>query len=245
MDYSPFLETLGKQGVFVVPWKNLDCIPMRKWLMDRPVYDAHVKVYAKREGSFLEATSQRWPMFCHTMADAICAPGWFEQALAWLPFADAYFGEPAVLYSVNAFWTQPSPFNYDMTHSWHRDEDDRKQLVLFMLGADTAPEAAHLYQRGSHKIGDAMLGYNKNNPPPHVIHPIFGPQGTSFLVDTRGLHMGLRPNRMRLLMWARYGVSECPASYKWDKLEPVPRKLLGSRFPADPVTQNAIKLVAA
>lgn len=244
-DHAQMLAALRQNGIARVPWRMADCLNFRKYLMEKRCYKAHVKVYAKGEASFFEACAAKWPAFCNSMQDVIGAPGWFETALEFLPLARSYFGEEPLLYSVNAFWTQPSPEQYDMTHGWHRDEDDRKQLVLFMLGADTDPNGAHLYARASHDCGDGGLGYDFGNPPPHVVEQVYGIAGTMFLCDTRGLHMGKRPASIRLLAWARFGVSDPPESYKWDKLEPVPKKILGSRYPTDPALQRAVKLVTA
>jgi hypothetical protein len=58
--------------------------------------------------------------------------------------------------------------------------------------------------------------------------------------------MGERPRAgCRLLLWARWGVSERPVTYDVDELAPVPAALLGDRYPSDPAARAAVRLVAA
>lgn len=216
-------------------------------LRTRPVYDAHVRAKAKLTASVPAAIAMGWPMFCHDMADVIAAPGWFEEALSHIDIAREYFGEEPVLYSLNAFWTQPSAQTYQYTHGWHREGDDRKQLVMFLFGTDVdmTTGGAHLYQTGTHKIADADLGRDFREPPPSGIMVIYGQAGKMFFADTSGLHVGLRPTKIpRLLAWARWGVSDPPESYVHDQLAPVPAASLGDRYPEDPVLRRAIRLVA-
>lgn len=216
-------------------------------LSRRTVYNAHVRAKAEMSAQFALAKTLRWPMFCNDMIDVVTAPHLFELALATYPVARAYFEEEPRLYSMNAFWTQPSDGpQYQDTHSWHRDLDDRKQLVLFLYGTDVFDEAAgaHRYQRGTHQVPDDQLGRHFSDPRPETVATVVGAAGTMFFVDTSGLHMGLRPYRgTRLLAWARWGVSNPPESYNWDKLTPVPRDRLGARYPDNADLREAIKLI--
>ncbi len=221
-------------------------------LMHLPVYNAHVQAKSTEKPVPLSRAmaERRWPMFCHSMQDIVALPHLFELALAQKPAIESYFEEPAVLYSMNIFHTQPAPNvpQYLDTHGWHRDGDDRKQCVVFVYGTAVSQddEGAHLYQIGSHLKGDDELGRDFRAPPENEVAHIHGPAGTAFLADTRGLHIGLRPqHRPRTLMWARWGVSQPPDSYGWDKLAPAPRASLGTRYPADPDLQRAIRFVAA
>jgi len=221
------------------------------FLLQKNVYNAHVQAKASKFLPVTQAFGQTdWPMYCHAMEDAVTAPYFFERALATFEIAKDYFdGEFPFLYSMNAFWTQNASVQYVDTHWWHRDGDCRKQLVLFMYGLDVlAPEeGAHLYQRGSHlSFGDdSLLGYPYTNPPDGVVETFLGAAGTAFMIDTKGMHMGIRPVRRRLLLWARWGVDDPPVSYGWDRLAPVPRALLGSRYPADPALQKSVHLVVS
>lgn len=221
------------------------------------VYNAHVAAKATAfPQSFPAAINEGiWPMFCHSMEDIVKAPHVLESALSLYPLVQEYFEETPLLYSMNAFWTQPvAPHipKYADTHWWHIDGDDRKQLVIFFMGTDipTKEDGAHLYQRASHRYypspTDANLGYPFQQPPDSVVEVMTGKAGEIFLSDPRGMHMAPRPaHNPRMLAWARFGVSDPPVSYGWDKLSPVPKALIGDRYPTDPVLQHAIHLVCA
>jgi Phytanoyl-CoA dioxygenase (PhyH) len=238
------LEELRINGVAELPTR-INALAVREHLDQFPVFNAHVRAKATAQGKLATAP---WPMFCHEMEAAVTAPGLFETALQMLPIADEYFGEPALMYSMNAFWTQPAPGAplYADTHDWHRDGDDRKQLVMFAFGTDVAlrEDGAHLYQRGSHLIRDeAGLMHPNMNPREDTVIAVTGTAGKVFLTDPWGLHMAPRPQKRRLLLWARFGVSCPPEAYRWDKLVPVSRARIGDRYPQDPDPQRAIRLV--
>jgi hypothetical protein len=226
---------------------------VRDYLSETEVYNAHVAAKATARDRFGNVyVRQQWPMFCHSMQDIVTAPHILEASLSLYPLVRDYFQEAPLLYSMNAFWTQPAPNapKYADTHWWHIDGDDRQQLVVFFMGTDvpTKDDGAHLYQRGSHKHypnpTKENLGYDWEHPPESVVEVVTGKAGQVFLTDPRGMHMAPRPaSRPRGLFWARWGVSDPPVSYGWDKLAPVPRSLIGSRFPGDPVLQRAIHLV--
>lgn len=222
---------------------------IQTYFSTKTVYNSHVQVYSTQSLSLCEALVRSgWPMFCHTMEDVVTAPHLFEYATGLHETAKDYFGEKAYLYSMNAFWTQPSHIHYPHTHQWHRDSDCKKQLVMFVYGQSVfAPEqGAHLYQRGSHLKPDDGLGYPMDSPPNTAVERFFGRAGTTFLVDTWGLHMGLKPqSTKRLLLWARWGNDPMPQSYVWDKLSPVSKDLIGDRYPHDRELQEAIHLVVS
>ena len=219
------------------------------YLQDKQVWNAHVIPKATEPPTLLRTAlrEKRWPMMCHSMTDIVLAPFILETAIGMYDVARAYFdGEQPRLYSLNAFWTQPAGGpKYQDTHGWHRDCDDRKQMVMFMYGTsvEQTTNGAHMYQKGTHRIADAALGRDFRAPPYDVIETMVGPAGTLFLADTNGLHMGLRPDQPRMLTWARFGVSNPPNSYKWDELQPVPKEMIGNRYPRSAELQDAIKLV--
>lgn len=216
----------------------------------------------------------QWPAFSHSMEDIIRAPHIFECILQGLDFAWEYFGERPRLYSMNAFWTQPAQARYEETHEWHRDGDDRKQLCTFIYGTDIwcVADGPHGYQRRTHRIADGSLdkvfndakrpvagllteahsaldratGYDYLHPPESVVETIYGKAGTIFFTDPNGRHVGHRPStKPRLLIWGRWGVSDPPEAYKWDHLKPVPKEVLGNRYPVDPVLQDIVRLVVS
>lgn len=245
------LQELRRDGI-IKPSLTFDAFETTAHFLDQPAYNAHVQAKATQppEPLALALGARQWPMLCHTMQAAVTAPGLLEIALKLLPLANEYFEEPALLYSMNAFWTQPAPGAppYQDTHSWHRDGDDRKQLVAFFMLTPVIEleDGAHQYQHGTHVLNDNQLGRHFTAPPPEAVTTIFGVAGEVFLEDTRGLHQAHRPRFLnRGLAWARFGVSDPPESYGWDKLSPVPAALLGVRYPEDPEIRKAIHLIVA
>jgi hypothetical protein len=238
------LATLRRDGIARLPLMLAasEVRDLRDYLATREVWNAHVQAKARASQPCVQACLEgRWPMFCHAMADVIAAPHLFAFALTLTDLVAAYLGEEPLLYSVNAFWTQPaSGPRYGETHGWHRDGDDRKFLVLFAYGTDVlrAEHGAHLFGRGSHQH------QLEGAPPPETVETVCGAAGTMFLADTRGLHQGLRPDRQRLLFWVRWGVSEPPASYRWDKLAPVAKETLPpGHYPAAERLRRSLRLV--
>lgn len=245
------ISELQQNGVALGAYSlNGKMADINEWFSEQLVYNAHVRAKATASAVQEEAVkNQDWPMFCVDMRDAVLAPHLFELMLDYYEFARALFdGEQPILYSMNAFWTQPARDGklYADTHEWHRDLDDRKQFVIFIYGTDVdVPfnDGAHLYQIGTHLVEDAALGRHVRSPPPHIVKTVTGKAGTVFLSNTRGLHMGRRPNKLRMLAWGRWGVSRPPESYIWDKLQPVDKKLLGDRYPTSPEIQDSISFV--
>lgn len=264
------LDELRRDGIVKMPYTMIaaDLFEMLAFLDECTVWPAHVagKANQLRMKKLKDARQDgEWPAFAPTMDDVVCAPHWLEYAIRFYPIAKEYFGETTYLYSINVFWTQPAPSLYDETHTWHRDGDDRKQLGLFLFGADVGEDGAHLYQRGTHRLPDgsppasaegtgsghphaeliASQGGDCLNPVPENVIHMTGPAGTLFVEDPNGLHMGNRPGKPRMFAWARFGVSKPSASYQWDHLRPCPKHLIGVRYPSDPEIQEAISLVVA
>jgi hypothetical protein len=184
-------------------------------LAKAPVFDAHVWALSSRAAHTLDEGLET---ACSTMETVATAPGMLDLVDQFTPLAEAYFGEPALLYSLNAFWTAPGPSVPNSNiQSWHRDRDDRKFLVMFIYGSDVlAPEdGTHLYARGSHRDDSANGG---------EVVEVRGQAGTIFFADTSGRHFGLKPTRgRRMMLWARWGVTDPPPVYLHDELAPVAR----------------------
>lgn len=236
------LGALRLNGIAQV-YQSLGCAQAREiadYLRASPCYPGHVKVYGDGVARPFDETAEMTDVWCHDMETIVLAPYVWDLAISMLPTVARYLDARPHLYSMNAFWTRPSdaPPRVDL-QSWHRDQDDSKFLALFIYGTDVLNEhdGPHLFKVGTH------LGKDDGG----IVHPVYGPAGTAFLADTRGLHMGLKPiNRdPRLLIWARWGVSERPWSYGQDQLSPVDAGLLGDRYPADPETRDLVRLVAA
>lgn len=190
-------------------------------LLRAPVYNAHVWAQSDKRPRTLDECPD---VACTTQETLITAPYFLEFVDRFTPIAQAYIGqEPALLYSVNAFWTMPSPAPANpLYQGFHRDCDDRKFLAMFIYGTDvrTLYDGPHVYERGSHRSYQ-LAG---DMPPCIARREFYGDAGTIIFADTSGLHFGAKPvHARRLIFWARWGVSEPPASYTFDQLYPVDR----------------------
>lgn len=247
---SQLVDALRTDGVFVTgPMDTGRVDEITTHLVQWPMYGSHVAAKAAdiEPPVPYSVAVDRYLAFCPHMRDVVTAPHWFELAVSFYDAAKQYFdGAEPHLYSLNAFWTKPGPTYVD-TQQWHRDYDDERQFAVFMLGTDVpeVADGAHYYQRGSHKVPQEDLGYDWHQPPYNRVERIGGDRGTIFACDPWGLHKGVPPQRYRLLLWARWCVSPTPRVYGVDGLAPVPRSLIGARYPNDPVLQEAIKLVVA
>ena len=234
---TDIVSRLRDFGITKVPGLTQhDAFDIRCHLRSAPCFNSHVKVYADQEREFSDA-EREWQVWCHDMQAAVEAPRFWGLALQYTRVAQHYFCKPPRLYSMNAFWTKPAVEPVQELQTFHRDRDDDQFLALFVYGTDihSREDGPHVYQCGSHERGSLASR----------TETVFGPAGTAFIIDPRGLHKGLLPTRgQRLLLWARWGVSETPWAYTNDKLTPLDRKsvLLG-RYPEDPYLQKAVELV--
>jgi len=229
------VETLQQHGICTVEKMLIsEDREIKEFLKDRPRYDGHVAQDLRP----VHADSTVW---CWHMHDVLRAPHFLEFALQFNDVAEEYLQQEPVLYSLNAFTTFPSnkPLSKDI-QELHRDRDDVRFLALFMYH-DTYVLTE---QDGPHKF---MLGSHGGRTPQRPqVATIYGHPGCAFLADTSGLHYGARPTglRSRSILWARWGVSDPPASYTWDKLSPIPAEELGTRFTAlDARTRRIVRLV--
>lgn len=247
MNDAGLLLALRRDGVVKLPGTLAGVAELTAWLKSRPVVPTHVPwKSAAQPVPFDQAQAGQWPMFCHSMADVVNAPHMLGLSLFGLDFARAYLEAEPLVYSLNAFWTQPSSAGrYKMTHKWHRDGDDARFLVLYVYGEDvlTPDDGPHLFLRGTHAQTDSEIPADRAA----LTETLLGPAGTMFLADARGLHIGQRPlHKLRSLLWVRWGVTDPPASYLWDRMSPVPRQeLRAGVYPENSAQQRAIRLVAA
>lgn len=224
------LPTLQHDGIVRVPGLSVEQVDVI-WdaVRDCPRYAGHVK----REGR----PCVGMPISCWDMHDLIVAPHFWEWALAFTPLAEVYLGVVPLLYSMNMFESLPSELPpHPGIEVFHRDYDDVRFVALFVYLTDVhLGDGSHLYQCGTQDGGAATR-----------ISAICGQRGTAFLADTRGLHRGHRPTSgPRRMAWARWGVSDPPASYVRDQLRPMPHERLGTRYSADPGLQQRVRLVVA
>lgn len=193
-------------------------------------------------GHVYEAGSKRWDFYSGTCCwhpnDILAAPGLFEFFLSFTDIVEMYLGVLPRMYSVNVFQSHPGKAITSNIQTWHRDYDDTKFVGLFVYLSDvlSVEDGPHEYLKGTH--------LSKEPPVMPLTASILGPAGTAFLADTAGLHRGVPPTmKPRTMAWARWGVSERPESYAGAGTQPVPRSVLGSRYPTDPRLQETIRLV--
>lgn len=235
------VDDLRRDGIVVLPQRFVALDGFVKHLMACPIYENHVR---QRKPPLLNGVSAQQvltsgsvaPWMCSDLHDCLRAPGLLEAALSVYPIVRDYLGRPPLLYSVNAFYTLPHSVPKADIQGWHRDADDEDFLALFIYCTDVRRPAdgVHEYQLGTH------IGPNEG-----AIKQVFGVPGTMFLAAPKGLHRGMIPQgRMRMVAWARWGVSDPPPSYVWDLNSPLPRDEIGDRYPDDSILQDAVKLLA-
>lgn len=234
---SDIIETLRRDGI----WRSPTLFPYAKeflaHLKGQPSFPGHVLRAGDEKARPLDEClaipidqpspfENEFHFACHHPISAMSAPGLLNFLFPIFDLAEEYFdGEVARLYSVNSFWKKPRGLP-----GWHYDTDDRKILAFFMYGTDilAMEDGPHGYVKGSQHWGEEEKNrYHNTNvePPQENAEILYGPAGTWFLTDTRGLHNGFCPaadRPARLLTWARWGVSLPPISYIHDKLSPVP-----------------------
>lgn len=235
------VERLRSAGIAAVypPLGRDQAAAIHEHLRSAPTYPGHVRVYGDGVSRSWEECAERFDVWCHDMETVVTAPHLWDMVISLLPAAGCYLDAPPRLYSLNAFWTRASEEapRRDL-QTWHRDRDDERFLAMFLYGTDVLEPAdgPHLFKRGTHEGAEDG-----------EVESVYGPAGTAFLADTRGLHMGMQPTsqRPRLLIWARWCVSERPWSYDQDRLSPVPATRLGDRYPKDRNVRDLVKLVTA
>ena len=167
------LEELRATGIArlgIVPWADGFLAHLAK----APRYPGHVN------------SRPRQGIWHNAMADVVRAPDFLDYAKSFTTTAGEYFGEPAHLWSLNAFYTDHTTPHIPSIHGWHKDREASKILVLFKFGTDTYMDGAQLLDNG------------------HAIESICGPKGTAWLADTTHEHCGRIPAYPRTLVWARF-----------------------------------------
>lgn len=238
------LRKLYWDGIVQLPWRwePHAIAAFTAHLKSQPIYPGHVPSHG-------DGAPRPWaagltlPIASHTMDATVTAPHFMDYALGFTALARRCLGAPPRLYSCHSFWVRPSvEAALDIhTQCWHRDHDDTRFLTLFLYGTDVIAEAdgAHCYAKGTHRNHDGT-----HREPTGPVETVLAKAGSAFLVDGQGLHRGIRPlANERLLCWARWGVSDRPRSYDWDKLEPVPASRIPLSREPDQKTREATTLV--
>lgn len=235
MDPKVAIEELRTSGfTFVGQMKGFQ--EFRDHLLGRYVYlDAHVPETARKNGRHPvpRSISGASECVCVENHDVIRAPHFLEVGMALTSIAGAYLEKtPPVAFSMNAFWTRPGPAgSRPDIQEFHEDRDDTRFLALFCFLTDVMePDDGPQDLRG----------------PDGTVRTIYGPAGTLFLADTSRPHRGRKPtSRERGLAWYRWGVSDIPPAYQWDKNTPIAAAELGDRYPTDPHLRKSIELIAS
>jgi hypothetical protein len=129
-----------------------------------------------------------------------------------LQIVSSYLGCRPTIDDIVAWWSLPGRQIAKEEQFFHRDRDAVKFVKLFVYLSDVdESEGAHVFVPGSHNE-EALLERRRRYADSDVfeIFPdrakmMTGPQGTTFLEDTFGLHKGAVPaTRSRLLLQVRY-----------------------------------------
>ena len=223
------IEAFRERGVLMLePLSSEQLDETLGFLKSREVFNGRHVVQGDVSGFSSWEAAAGSNVLCWRLGDAVLAPNLLERALGMTDFAAEYLGvDVPLLYSMNVFCTRPGqPVRPDI-QDWHRDTDDVRFLPMFFYLTDVGPDA-----RQELRVGDK-------------VESIEGPRGTIFLSDTMREHRGRKPQTAeRIVAWARWGISNPPASYQWDKLGPIDAALLGGRYPQDSRLRESIRLLA-
>lgn len=194
------------------------------FLRRRPVYTGcHVRYAA--QGPVYWDSSLDARVLCWHHEDVLRAPHLLAHALEQSRAAAGLLEvDDPVLYSVNVFCTRPDgPLRPDI-QDWHRDADDTRFVPLFICLTDGVRQEV--------REDDG------------TVHHHYGKAGDAFFSNTMLMHRGLPPAAERIIFWARWGVSDPPAAYKWDQLYPIKNIALPS-YPTDERLQRSLRLLVA
>lgn len=202
------LETFRRDGIVRV--RSLPCPQLHElveYLKSCQVSNHHVFPHGQSVRMARDVLGDmNWPVMAHREEDVRAGPHYMDFIESFRYLVETHFQKPPFLCSTHAFWTQPASHDYPVTHDWHRDPPPRNQCTMFIFGTNimTVEDGAHEYECGSHLISDGGESYTGYKPT-RRIETITGSAGTTFIVDTHGLHVGHRPKHApRLLIVARW-----------------------------------------
>jgi hypothetical protein len=131
-----------------------------------------------------------------------------------LGLAASYLGFTPVITGLSIRWTFPSPAAPDEVQSFHRDCELGSFKLLIYLSDVDAESGPHTYVARSHL--DRMPFRLRVHSDEEVRRErrecvtMLGSAGTSFAIDTRGLHKGAIPARHpRLMLGIQYSLLPC------------------------------------
>lgn len=223
-------EQLREEGIVRLPaFSTAEVDAMLEHLLGCQVFSGRHVVQADASGFSSWEQAAGANVIAWTLGDVIRMPHALERALSMTDTAAEYLGvKTPLLYSMNVFCTRPGQAVRPDIQDWHRDSDDARFMPMFYYLTDVGSDGRQELRVGGREIS------------------IDGQRGTTFLSDTMREHRGLKPLwRERIIGWARWGVSDPPASYVWDKLAPIPAAELGDRYPSDTRLRESIKLLVS
>lgn len=119
----------------------------------RPCFNAHVAAQSDGRESTIEDLAAHAHFGSYRPGEVVAAPHILELANdpTILSAVGGYLGCVPSLYSMNAWWSFPRENLARLTQTFHRDEDDFKNCVLFLYLTDTFGDGCHKYIRYSHR----------------------------------------------------------------------------------------------
>lgn len=134
-----------------------------------------------------------------------------------LHLARQYLGCTPTLSGVSARWSFPSTESREVVQQFHRDAEDWKafRVMIYLTDVDDS-SGPHVYVKASHLhrrtrrlpvLSDAAVAaaFGARRIVRHT-----GPRGSTFAVDTAGLHKGQAPRaRPRLMLSFQYSILPC------------------------------------
>ena len=197
---------------------DVQCQEIHSYLLTRPILDT--------KGSGKTFSLDDVPENCtigdYPLSTVVNCPNVMELANHpdILTLACEYLGFMPVITGMSLRWTFPHSNTPDKVQRFHRDcEMGSIKLMVYLTDVD-AECGPHTFATGTHldrmsvrlhPLSDNQVGGEHK--------AILGSAGTTFFIDTRGLHKGSIPTaNPRLMLGVQYSLLPCPLF----KYEPVP-----------------------
>ena len=217
---STELKDFQRLGYIKLPpiLSEIQCQEVRSYLLTRPLIDT--------KGSGKTFLLDDIPEDCrigdYPLSTVVNCPNVMELANHpdILTLAFEYLGFMPVITGMSLRWTFPHSNKPDKVQRFHRDcEMGSIKLMVYLTDVD-AESGPHTFATGTHL--DRMPVRLHSFPDNQVSgehKTILGSVGTTFFIDTRGLHKGSVPiAKPRLMLGVQYSLLPCPLF----KYEPVP-----------------------
>jgi hypothetical protein len=144
-----------------------------------------------------------------------------------LGLAEQYLGCKPTLSSLMLRWSFPTETPVGNVQRFHRDADDWRYLKIMVYLTDVGEaDGPHVYVLGTHKEAAPLRIRIESDEAVHqrygrdAVKVVTGPAGSSFAVDTAGIHKGEMPHaRSRLMLQMQYSLLPtfanryCPQAY--------------------------------